>query len=326
MDEVYVSSIGTIRSSDTVFESPHIDGPFGFLLGAYLFRTIVAISENGYIETIFPNHDTKHQLETGEYLSFDYNREVHYIRSINIPKPGNRRIVLKIHYSLYHKNLYIYGLFNVLCNTIYNTIARILFVKTLKPVSNLEQILTNIILYTTDSWKNIETYIGFDNIIYSILLFLLPRELRLYLSSFIHYIIYITTFYYRRNISFNYFIRNCLFYKTLSIINILQIIYKSEISILMYIFIILGYGLTILASYRLGKEYTYFGIELGIVPYKQIDSFPYGNYGIPHPMIVGQLIVFTTLALTTNYTFYFSLHIILYIIHMLQEILNIYDK
>ena len=64
MNEVYVSALrnGDI-SSDTVFETPHIDGPCGIFPFINTYRTIVAISDNKYITTHFPYHENNEFTE-----------------------------------------------------------------------------------------------------------------------------------------------------------------------------------------------------------------------------------------------------------------------
>jgi hypothetical protein len=85
---------------------------------------------------------------------------------------------------------------------------------------------------------------------------------------------------------------------------------------------------TFYSTRALGKHYTYFGIELGLVEYKKINKFPYGI--IPHPMITGQLFALSSIILLvpflSNEFIILSIHIILYIIHMFQEIYDIRKK
>ena len=151
-------------------------------------------------------------------------------------------------------------------------------------------------------------------------------SLFIYSTSYIHYLIYISTFYYRKNIHFNSFVRNYLVYKTVALINLLFIFnYPFGIN---HVLAACGYMITMLATRALGKHYTYFGIELGLVEYKKINKFPYGI--IPHPMITGQLFALSSIILLvpflSNEFIILSIHIILYIIHMFQEIYDIRKK
>merc|ERR1719189_2593934 len=61
----------------------------------------------------------------------------------------------------------------------------------------------------------------------------------------------------------------------------------------------MGFGITILATHRLGIDRTYFGSELGFVKPRWVNKFPYGY--IYHPMIVGQLVAFCILLFWYNY-------------------------
>ncbi len=93
-----------------------------------------------------------------------------------------------------------------------------------------------------------------------------------------------------------------------------------------HLFVCMGNLLTIISTYRLGKYYTYFGIELGLLEYKKINSFPYGI--IPHPMITGQIIALSNMLFIVPYFgkdfLVLAIHISLYIIHLLQEIFDIH--
>lgn len=147
----------------------------------------------------------------------------------------------------------------------------------------------------------------------------------IYATSFINYLIYISTYYYRENVHFNSFVRNCIFYKTISIINLVYLLYYHPLQV-NHLFICIGYLLTIISTYRLGKYYTYFGIELELLEYKKINSFPYGI--IPHPMITGQIIALSNMLFIVPYFgkefLVLAIHISLYIIHLLQEIFDIH--
>lgn len=87
-----------------------------------------------------------------------------------------------------------------------------------------------------------------------------------------------------------------------------------------------GFAITITATARLGMVRTYFGSELNFVKPKWIVGFPYGV--IPHPMIVGQLIAFSSILawwwneLPPNDVVLIGAHMSFYTAHMIQEILT----
>jgi hypothetical protein len=65
-----------------------------------------------------------------------------------------------------------------------------------------------------------------------------------------------------------------------------------EFNALSLVMIAIGVTLSSTAAMALGLDKTYFGYELGFVKDDgtfKVDAFPY-NLGIPHPMIVGNLI------------------------------------
>lgn len=97
MNEVYVSSIGA-AGSDRVFETPHLDGPFFFLPFCTVLRTVLAVQGNRGIVTEFPAVHMTRALETNEFLVFDYNRDVHFIRELENNHDKADRILLKLHY------------------------------------------------------------------------------------------------------------------------------------------------------------------------------------------------------------------------------------
>ena len=87
-----------------------------------------------------------------------------------------------------------------------------------------------------------------------------------------------------------------------------------------------GFSITILATIQLGMVRTYFGSELGFVKPEWISGFPYNT--IPHPMIVGQLVAWSSIM----YWFFDRLnqetigliigHMSFYTLHMVQEMLT----
>ena len=86
--------------------------------------------------------------------------------------------------------------------------------------------------------------------------------------------------------------------------------------------IIIGSLLAYFAFRALGFYPTYFGVELGHLKAKRITSFPY-NLNIPHPMIIGDILALLGILIITSSNYVYSIitiiHIVLYIIHLLQE-------
>merc|ERR1712000_182410 len=82
--------------------------------------------------------------------------------------------------------------------------------------------------------------------------------------------------------------------------------------------IIAGYAISVMATNAIGIDRTYFGSELGLVPPKWIEAFPYGY--IPHPMIVGQIVgllgIYKARHVHSISPFVIPIHIALYTAHM----------
>lgn len=49
-----------------------------------------------------------------------------------------------------------------------------------------------------------------------------------------------------------------------------------EWDVVSVVMIVTGYAVSMMATKKLGVDRTYFGAELGVVPPKWVDSFPYG--------------------------------------------------
>ena len=76
-----------------------------------------------------------------------------------------------------------------------------------------------------------------------------------------------------------------------------------------------------MAASALGKERTYFGVELGRVPPRRIQRFPYGV--IPHPMVLGAIVGLLGLHAMSGFRevlpWVIPVHVGLYLLHLLQE-------
>lgn len=168
MNEIYVSSEHcTNHNSDTVFFMKHIDGPF-YLLFPFckVYRCIFALNENERISTLFPMINRKYTLSTGDFVGFDFNREIHNIVSdINII-PKECRITLKLHYVVYPKKLFVLGKMLKWLTTKYDIYARRLFLVTIAPDTTQTKGLSKSITTVTYLTYLFENYIGFYNCIY----------------------------------------------------------------------------------------------------------------------------------------------------------------
>lgn len=141
-------------------------------------------------------------------------------------KNNNYRIVLKVHYCIYNNNKIGKLLGKLTINYNYNF--RNLFLYTINPITPFEKVLALGMIISTIIYHHLEFYIGYNNISYILLLYLLSQLFNYYL--FILGIIIIPPLrlidYTTRN---QLFIRDLRLYSLLTLINIY--IYKSYILI-----------------------------------------------------------------------------------------------
>ena len=348
MNEIYVT--GPARSnesnnSDQVFYTRHVDGPWGFIPFVSVFRCIVGMDKNMMITTHFPLANISVNACEGDVLAFDFNREVHYItcddskRSIS----DDFRVVLKLHYCVYPRVLAPIGWIMHWLNVSYNTAFRALFLKTINPNSFYEHFLAFQVNFNTVLYDRIETLLGQRSLYYlafagAIWWVTKSYKVFFYMTSFAHYIRYITTFYFRKGIDFGSFKRDVLLFKTMALVQlVLHYLFpqlychgsaqeqcfftKFEIDMVSILMIVSGYLVSFLATKAIGVDRTYFAAELGLVKPKWINIFPYGY--IKHPMIVSQiwaLIGFYKAAhFRANWPYIIHIHIAFYLVHMVQE-------
>lgn len=228
----------------------------------------------------------------------------------------------------------LYGKIAGKANTVYDICARKLFLKTIKPKEKSSNPLGNVIMECTHTTRRIENKIGFQNLTYLLALALLNKTsstnyLWLYGASFVHYLMYIANYRYRKDISFTNFKRNAKIFKIIALCNIAYLLCHNFDNKFHFRYLVALFGIVIsmTATYRLGEDYTLFGYESGFCPPKWVDKWPYGkNSLIPHPMILGQVLLYGTVLSLPCYRngdgvppFYWHLHIALYLIHALQE-------
>jgi hypothetical protein len=133
MNELYISGPNREGTSDEVFFTEHIDGPFILFPFASIYRCIVGLDCNTEISTIFPNIMQRHTAQEGDILAFDFNREPHLIAADKNKQNTDFRIVLKLHYVVYPKSLAFFGFALKWLTTRYKELFRALFLFTLTP-------------------------------------------------------------------------------------------------------------------------------------------------------------------------------------------------
>ena len=230
MNEVYVT--GPMRksegnNSDNIFYTRHVDGPWGLIPFVSVYRCIVGMDRNMMITTHFPLANLDVNACMGDVLAFDFNREVHYISKDESKRADSDefRVTLKLHYCVYPRVLAPLGWLMHWLNVQYNRAFRALFLKTIKPSSAVEHFLAWNVTFNTDLFNGIEMYFGQRNVLYLSLVGALWYVTGYYeaffaLTSFVHYIRYITTFYIRRGIDFGSFKRDVLLFKTIALVQV----------------------------------------------------------------------------------------------------------
>jgi len=159
MNEIYISCIGA-QGSDKVFESVHVDDPFYLLPFCKVLRTIVSIQGNSGIRTVFPSVKNSYTMLTNEFIAFDYNCQLHYIKKDANSTDNTDRITLKLHYIVTPKFLptTIVTFYKAL-HIKYNTFMRTLFLK-----SQENNGLSIIINKGTESYSYFLQHIGYWNL------------------------------------------------------------------------------------------------------------------------------------------------------------------
>lgn len=334
MNEIYVTAVGAKKeiNSDAVFYTPHTDGPYWWLPGASLYRVLVGVTPNQMVRTRFNlQHESFDQvLNTYMALGFDYNRELHWIDHVPGAVNKERRSLLKLHFIIYPKGWHQYGKFCATLNATYNTWARNNFLRTLRPEGILDKANAWWIWVTT--WTNalMENNIGWANLPYIGAAYAMGPTPFLILTSFRHYAVYMTTFAYRSPpVAHGFLMRDAKLYKGLALMHLAKrLVPLIDLSndIPGILLACMGFGITILATARLGFLRTYFGAELGFCKPEWIHGFPYGT--IPHPMIVGQLLAYSSILfwwrerLSMDNMALIGAHMTCYVVHMVQEMLT----
>lgn len=326
MNEVYVASKTRRNSSDAVFYTEHIDGPFMIYPFAWVYRCIVAVNENVQIKTSFPMTPTAVTLTTGDVGGFDFNREIHRIEHNPGAENPGRRITLKLHYCIYPKRLAWYGRLLANLTTRYDTAARELFLATLRPKRLVERLLSRAILLFTKAYRVVAEHVGGGTIAYLALLAVADRMVAapvfLYGSSFIHYLLYMAVYYTREGVAFGTFKRRAMFWKALAAAQLVYIYLSAgRFDPLSLTLVAVGLALSAAAARVLGIERTYFAAELGLCAPVALRRFPYNV--IRHPMIVGNIIALAGFYAHPEFRaaapYLVPLHIAFYVMHLLQE-------
>ena len=327
MNEIYVASSHHNNNSDTVFYMEHVDGPWAVYPFCFLYRCMLAVNENVKVSTNFTHEGSGGCLSDGDVVGFDFHREIHVISDLPVENP-DRRITMKLHYCVYPRCFGIFGEALLHLSVMYNTVARRLFLNTIKP-TGIWRFMAFMVLTVTHGAFLVSKYAGISNIASVIALYAIGQYVHPYfffaMTSYTHYCMYIATYHVRDRVNFGMFKRNVMFWKTLALTHLGTTYLKNfEFDLISLAMIICGYGLSTAATVALGIDQTYFGVELGEVEPNYVHGFPYDV--VPHPMIIGSMVGLLGFHKMAGFRaalpYAIPMHCTMYFIHMVQEQIN----
>jgi len=176
MNEIYVSAPqkDSHTTSDKIFYTKHIDGPYYLFPFASCYRVIVGLDDNSNVITCFNMIPEDMTVAKGDAVAFDFHRECHYIYNKTANIINGHRVVLKIHYCVYPWWAYYFGKTLSRLSINYNRNFRNLFLFTLNTENTGEKYKKYIaysMILTTQIFHNIEYYIGYNNISFACFLY-----------------------------------------------------------------------------------------------------------------------------------------------------------
>lgn len=327
MNEVYVSPpTDNKKTSDEVFFTKHIDGPYYYIPFASCYRLIIGMDNNEEIKTIFNMNPFEITLHKGDVVAFDFHRECHYIQKNTDKINKDFRVVLKAHFCVYHKSMYIFGRLLTNLSIHYNKKFRNLFLYTLSPKTFMQKTTALNVIFWTKIYHGIEAYIGYNNILYiSFMLSItyLFNDIYIFIigTSYIHYVRYFLTYYYKYNCAYKMFVRDVVLYKLISDINI-YMMYFDYLNNREQFIILFWY---ILSNLHIIKDlgiYKYLlGNILGYIQENQYDTVI--RYNIYMYQVLSYVSLQNSEYCKKDHNYLLSTHIGFYILLTIQEFLQI---
>ncbi len=312
MDELYLSAPKHATGSDKVFITPHIDGFVGWIPFMRAYRCVYGLTGPHDTVTIQPmrNPDEKEvTLGPGVFTCFDFNREIHWIenrRDANATSTGAKtadaieeRMVLKLHFYEYPAVLSLIAPYFGAINRNYNFAARAAFLASQFPDRSVfAKLIGSFINGITVLGGSAEVVYGLCNLcIVSAITVATKANLQtilLWLGS-AHLVLYVLAFVFRQTTQ-GMLVRDAVALKATSGL-VLAVAYGraswKRFSPLSFLVALAGFTLSAWAFQVLGRDLTYFGRELGVVPADRvIEHWPLYGPGalLPHPMILGSVV------------------------------------
>lgn len=193
MNEIYVTAPSSTKdenTSDTIFYTKHIDGPYYLFPFASCYRLIIGLDDNSNVVTCFNMIPENKIVKRGDVVAFDFHRECHYIYNQN-NENKDLRVIMKVHYCVYPYWAYYFGKVLGLLSIYYNKAFRNLFLFTLTTNNFYKKSLATLMIIITQTVHDIEYYIGYNNISYLYILYIISNITNIYIflfgTSFVHY-------------------------------------------------------------------------------------------------------------------------------------------
>ena len=193
MNEIYVTAPSSTKdenTSDTIFYTKHIDGPYYLFPFASCYRLIIGLDDNSNVVTCFNMIPENKIVKKCDVVAFDFHRECHYIYNNN-KENKDLRVIMKVHYCVYPYWAYYFGKVLGLLSIYYNKAFRNLFLFTLTTNNFYKKSLATLMVKITQTVHDLEYYIGYNNISYLFILYFISRITNIYVflfgTSFVHY-------------------------------------------------------------------------------------------------------------------------------------------
>lgn len=196
MNEIYVTAPSSTKdenTSDTIFYTKHIDGPYYLFPFASCYRLIIGLDDNSNVVTCFNMIPENKIVKKCDVVAFDFHRECHYIYNENNENNENKdlRVIMKVHYCVYPYWAYYFGKVLGILSIYYNKAFRNLFLFTLTTNNFYKKSLATLMVKITQTVHDIEYYIGYNNISYLFILYIISSITNIYIflfgTSFVHY-------------------------------------------------------------------------------------------------------------------------------------------
>jgi hypothetical protein len=119
-----------------------------------------------------------------------------------------------------------------------------------------------------------------------------------YVLSFWHYYIYWLAYLFRA-IPLEAFKQDAIVMKSVSIAALGWAFFSGSPDFFSLSVIMLGFGLNAFSAIKLGSDRSYYGYEVGKLPYQRIASFPYSITA--HPMLIGNIVAFSGTLINSDF-------------------------